>query len=129
MIVCDASAIIDLLLGRPSAAAVARALEGQALAAPELLPVELASTLARLERGGVVSPQAADVALRDVLELPTELIDHRTLLPAAWALRGSVRVADAFYVACAAYLDAPLVTCDGRLARAPVRDATIILIR
>jgi predicted nucleic acid-binding protein len=35
-----------------------------------------------------------------------------------WELRNSVRSYDAYYVALAEALDAPLVTCDDRLARA-----------
>ena len=37
----------------------------------------------------------------------------------AWELRANATVYDAVYVALAELLDAPLVTADGKLARAP----------
>jgi predicted nucleic acid-binding protein len=53
------------------------------------------------------------------------VIDSAALWPVgrtsarAWELRGSVTYYDASYVALAELLDAPLVTLDPRLARAP----------
>ncbi len=41
------------------------------------------------------------------------------MLDRVWQLRDSVRGWDAFYVVLAEALDAPLVTLDARLARAP----------
>lgn len=44
---------------------------------------------------------------------------HAALLGRAWALRANLTVYDAVYVALAEALDARLLTCDARLARAP----------
>jgi len=41
------------------------------------------------------------------------------LLSRTWELRNNVRTWDAFYVALAEVLDAPLLTGDARLAKAP----------
>jgi predicted nucleic acid-binding protein len=45
--------------------------------------------------------------------------DYEALAPRAWVLRHSVTVYDAAYVALAEALDAPMMTLDLRLARAP----------
>ncbi|HEY5117107.1 MAG TPA: type II toxin-antitoxin system VapC family toxin [Nakamurella sp.] len=129
MIVIDASALLDLILLRPNASRVEEALRGQDVAAPELLLVETCSALARLERAGDLLTRDADVAIRDVGELPISLVGHSPLHTRAWALRGSLRVADAFYVACAELLATPLVTSDVRLARAPLSGVAITLVR
>ena len=129
MIVIDASALLDLILLRPNASRVGEALRGQDVAAPELLLVETCSALARLERAGDLHSHDADVAIRDVVEMPISLVGHSPLHTRAWALRGSLRVSDAFYVACAELLSAPLLTSDGRLARAPLSGVAVTLVR
>jgi len=129
MIVIDASALLDLILLRPNASRVGEALRGQDVAAPELLLVETCTELARLERAGDLHTHDADVAIRDVGEMPISLVGHSPLHTRAWALRGSLRVSDAFYVACAELLSAPLLTSDGRLARAPLSGVAVTLVR
>ncbi|UUT34560.1 PIN domain-containing protein [Microbacterium elymi] len=47
----------------------------------------------------------------------------------AWALRASLRISDAFYVAAARLLDADLLTSDARLSNAPVLGVTVVLLR
>ncbi len=129
MIVIDASALLDLILLRPNASRVADALSGQDVAAPELLLVETCSALARLERAGELRSHDADIAVRDLGEMPISLIGHSPLHTRAWTLRGSLRLADAFYVATAELLTATLLTSDGRLARAPLSGVTVTLVR
>lgn len=46
-----------------------------------------------------------------------------------WALRDRLTAYDAVYVALAEALRATLVTCDGRLARAPGSAALVDLVR
>ena len=50
---------------------------------------------------------------------------HTSLLERIWSLRDNLTAYDAAYVALAETLDAPLVTLDARLARAPGVRATI----
>lgn len=129
MIVIDASALLDLILLRPNASRVADAMRGQSVAAPELIVVETSSALARLERAGDLHTNDADIAIRDVGEMPISLVGHSPLHTRAWAMRRSLRVTDAFYVACAEMLSAPLLTSDGRLARAPLSGVAVTLVR
>lgn len=90
--------------------------------------VEVTSAIARLERAGQVSSARASKAMSDLMLMPLHLLGHRMLAAAAWRLRGSIRVTDAFYLASAAAVDAPLVTCDGRLGRAPTGGVQVEVI-
>jgi predicted nucleic acid-binding protein len=53
---------------------------------------------------------------------------HLDLLARAWKLRTNITSYDAMYVALGKALDAPVVTCDAPLAKAPGHRATIELI-
>lgn len=127
MIVVDASAVLELLLGRPSGpAAAARLLDpAEALHAPHLLGIEVAQVLRRFAAAGGLSDERADEARTDYLDLRVERHFHEPLLERIWQLRHNMTAYDAAYVALAEALDAPLVTCDGRLSRAPDHRARI----
>ena len=59
---------------------------------------------------------------------PGERFGHRALLERAWELRATVRGWDAMYVTLAEVLEVPLITLDGRLARATGPRCVIELI-
>lgn len=128
-VVLDASAVVELLLRTPTGLLVARHLDDVAVMAPDLLDVEVCSALARLERSGVITPTDAGDAVLRLGRLPVPRIACELLRDRAWALRDRVRVADAFYVATAALLRGSLLTCDARLARAPLPSIAVTLIR
>lgn len=123
MIVLDASAVVEWLLGRPLAGAVQRRLlrDSPSLHAPHLLAVEVAQVVWRYQRQGVLSAERGALALTALADLDVASYPHEPLLPAIWQLRENLSAYDAAYVALAAALDAPLVTLDGRLASAPHR--------
>jgi predicted nucleic acid-binding protein len=50
------------------------------------------------------------------------------LLPRIWQLRDSASAYDAAYLALAEALDAPLLTCDGKLARSHGHTAKVELV-
>jgi predicted nucleic acid-binding protein len=50
---------------------------------------------------------------------------HKVFLPRIWELRNNLSAYDAVYVSLAEVLDAPLITCDRRLAGAAGHDALI----
>jgi predicted nucleic acid-binding protein len=120
LIVVDASAAIELLLRTPAGALVAERLFDpvESLHAPELIDLEVAQALRRLERADLVDSARAEEALRDFADLALERYSHRLLLPRAWELRANLTIYDAAYVALAELLDAPLLTGDTALARA-----------
>lgn len=121
MIVLDASAVVEWLLGRPLARAVERRLvDGSpSLHAPHLLAVEVAQVIRRYERQGVLSAGRGTAAVTALADLDVASYPHEPLLPAMWALRQNLTAYDACYLALAAALPAPLVTLDRRLASAP----------
>ena len=129
MIVVDASAAVELLLGTARGAAVAERIfdPAETLHAPELLDLEVAQVLRRYERTKLLNGSRAEAALRDLADLPLERYSHRLLLPRAWELRANLTVYDAVYVALAELLGAPLLTGDASLAAAKHR-ATIELL-
>ena len=126
MIVLDASAAVDLIAAdAPSAGLVDRVLAAGELHAPHLIDVEIAQALRRLAAAGALSGDRATDALRDAALLPVRRYPHLALVERAWELRHSLGVYDGVYVALAELLEAPLVTCDGRLARASGHAAVV----
>ena len=130
MIVIDASALLEALLGTPLAAAVNDRLFAprQTLHAPHLLDVEVGQVIHRYARSGQITPQRALAALSDLLALPLHRHSHDFLLPRIWDLRNNLTAYDAAYVALAEMLDSPLLTHDRRLAAAPGHRAQIELV-
>ena len=94
-------------------------LNGQSLAAPELIDLETASVIRRYRAMGQLDDRRAQLALADLVELSFARVSHRSLLARCWELRDDLTIYDAAYVALAERLDAVLVTADARLAGAP----------
>ena len=120
MLVIDASAVVELLVGGRHADWVAGIVRDEVIVAPELVDVEVASALARLQRSELLDPGEADAAITRFATLPIERLGHAGLTLDAWELRCTTRIADAFYAAAANALDCLLVTTDARLGRAGV---------
>ena len=59
------------------------------------------------------------MALEHLRQLDVLRYAHEPLLPRIWDLRQNLTVYDAAYVSLSEALDAPLLTCDARLAGAP----------
>jgi predicted nucleic acid-binding protein len=130
MIVLDASAVLELLLGTPAGLEVAGHLEDTAVAlhAPHLIDVEVAQVLRRYVRESQLSAEDARTAIRDLRDLDLSRHAHEPLLDRVWELRHNFSAYDAVYVALAEVLDARLLTADDRLAHAPGVKKRAILI-
>lgn len=131
MIVLDASAVVELLLDTATGRRVAMLIEDAAtgLHTPHLLDVEVVSALRRFVRDGSLDDEEAQAAIGDLMALDLQRYSHEALLERAWALRANVTTYDAVYVALAEALDARLLTCDSRLARAPGTKMRVELIK
>jgi predicted nucleic acid-binding protein len=121
MIVIDASALIEVLLGSATGARLEGRLlsSDQSLHAPHLIDVEVAQALRRYAIAGELSPERGREALSDLSDFPLCRYPHDFLLPRIWELRPNATAYDAAYLALAETLVAPLVTCDRKLAAAP----------
>jgi predicted nucleic acid-binding protein len=120
MIVVDASALIECLLQTQTGLRVEGRLFGprETLHAPHLLDLEVAQVLRRLAAAGTITPGRGEEALQDLGDLTVHRYPHSPLMARVWELRGSVTAYDAAYLALAEALDAPLLTCDAKLATA-----------
>lgn len=116
MIVIDSSAAILGLLNDGAARAQ---LGGGAVACPHLADSEVAHVLRSKVLRGDLRTEEAERALTTWQRLGIERIGVQGLLPRIWDLKGNLSAYDATYVAVAEALDAPLITADRRLARAP----------
>jgi predicted nucleic acid-binding protein len=130
MLVVDASALTELVLGRPAGVVVGEhfACHGFALHAPHLVDVEVLSALRRLVASGEATAERAGEAIADLLDLPIERYAHDILVPRIWQLRESFSAYDASYVALAEGVaddPVPLLTADARLARAVADHADV----
>ena len=118
MIVLDASALVDFLLLSPGWEQIRDHIAGDVqLAAPDLLSLEVSSTLWRLERAGTITSKESASCLTHAGRLAIQRVPLLDLTGDAWALRQTVRISDAYYVALARRLRWPLLTTDQKLAR------------
>ena len=115
------------MLGSGPAAPISRRIvnPGESLHAPHLLNVEVLHALRRHALRGELSQTRSDEALEDLLDVDVSLYPHAPLVGRIWELRENLTAYDAAYVALAEALDAPLVTMDGRLARASGHHAVV----
>ena len=130
MIVLDASALVELLLETSSGHRVAGLIADPAIAlhVPHLADIEVAQALRRYARDGDIGTTDAETAITVLHTLDLQRHAHEPLLDRVWELRHNMSAYDAAYVALAEVLDARLITCDGRLARAPGSRARIELV-
>ena len=89
--------------------------------------MEIVQALRRLVRLGDIDAERAEQALEDLENLVIERYSHQELLARVWQLRESMTAYDGAYVALAEALDAPLLTCDAKLARSHGHGAIIEL--
>lgn len=124
--VCDSSAIVALLLDSgPDGQWVADSIAGARLLAPSLVMFESSDIIRRHELAGLVSADQAAQAHVDLLELTIEQWPYELLGPRVWELRANLTGYDASYVAVAELSNAPLVTLDRRIGRAPNLRCTV----
>lgn len=120
MRVLDASVITDALAVTGPSGEQARQLlaaENQ-LQAPAIVVAEVTSALQAMTRRGLLDAGAGRKAALQAASLRARMYPFPPFVERAWELRDSVTPYDAWYVALAETLDAPLVTADRRLRRA-----------
>ncbi|MBM0202527.1 type II toxin-antitoxin system VapC family toxin [Micromonospora sp. STR1s_5] len=120
MIVVDASVLADALVDDgPVGDAARAALTGDPhWAAPGQFLVEVISVIRGKVLGGKLGPARAQEAVDTLPSLVIDEVEISGLLDRMWQLRSNVTAYDAAYVAAAELMTCPLVTGDGRLAKA-----------
>ncbi len=127
MIVLDASAAIDLLLGLTASGRL-RVRLGQAqglIVAPHLIDLEVAQVLRRFVSLGKLDAVRAEEALGDFSALGIRRQAHDVLLPRVWELRHNATAYDAAYLALSEVVRAPLITCDPKMSAVPGSSAVV----
>ncbi len=116
----DASVLVAALTATADAKwAESSLLEAEALVAPHLAIAEAANILRRARASGRLPPAEAAAAYRDLMLLDLELFPFAPFAERIWELAAALTVYDAWYVAVAEAVAAPLATLDRRLAQAP----------
>ncbi|GAB4127492.1 MAG: PIN domain-containing protein [Acidobacteriota bacterium] len=117
-VVVDASVVVAALVDGGTLGRWAESiLTGHNLAAPHIMPVEVANILRRAELAGDISMETASLAHADLLELSVNLFPYDPFGTRVWELRLNLTANDAWYVALAEALEVNLATLDSRLAR------------
>jgi predicted nucleic acid-binding protein len=130
VIVLDASAAIEWLIQSSLGTKVDRRLFSLpvTLHVPHLLDAEVAQVLRRYVRDRIITASRGEEALHDLQDLPLIRYAHDILMPRVWELRAVLTAYDAVYVALAELLDAPLLTCDRKIALASGHRAAVEVI-
>jgi len=119
VIVLDSSALVGVLLEQPSADWLLQRMVGTEVCAPAHQTVEAVSAMARMHRAGQISEAALSSAAADAVGLHQQLVPPTAHhVQRALELSSHVRITDGLYVALAEERSCPLLTTDGRLARA-----------
>ncbi len=129
MIVADASAVVELLVGATGTREAVRAeLERRRpVHAPDLLTLEVVSALARHARSGSLSRADHAIVLRAYAALRISRHPSHPLWSRISDLTARHSAYDAAYLALAEMLETPFLTTDRRLAR-NVRGLDVVLV-
>ncbi|CAN5840176.1 type II toxin-antitoxin system ribonuclease VapC1 [soil metagenome] len=118
-LVVDASLVVAALVDSgPTGTWADVVLEAESLAAPHLMLAKAANVLRRAQLAGELSSDLASIAHADLMQLRVELFDYEPFSRRIWELRHNLSVYDAWHVALAETLAAPLATLDNRLVGA-----------
>jgi len=129
VIVVDASVLAPALADDDADGDRAReSLRGEQLVAPELIDLEVVSTLRRAARAKRLDERRSAQALTDLAALPLRRVPHLPLLTRVWELRDNLSAYDASYVALAEAMDTVLLTADGRIKRATGINCEILVV-
>lgn len=128
MLIVDASCLNEVISEGPLADAVRGVLEEfEEMGTPELIDVEVLGLIRRDTTLGLLHESRAAIAVAELNDWCGERFTHRPFSERAWAPRENVRTWDAYYVALAEALDAPMVTLDRRLERADGPECEFII--
>jgi len=118
-IVVDGSALAEVVLRSPRAADIEVLFGDEVLVAPDLVGAEVLSVVRGMLMRRLIDQEQADRAVENLATAPVRRMTTELLTRDMWSMRSNETPYDAGYVALARALDAPLITLDARLVRAP----------
>lgn len=128
MLVLDTSAILDAIAAdEPAPGLIARLASDGDFHAPDLIDIEILHALRGMAIRKEITVERAEDARTDFADTVLLRYPHEPLSDRIWSLRHNLTAYDAAFVALAETLEAPLITCDGRLASSSGHDAEIEL--
>jgi len=128
VIVIDASAMVDALVGTAVNAQLMTLIAQQDVHSPALLDFEVASALRGHALAGRLRTKALNAAMADFAALTIERHAMTDLLPNMLDLRKNFTVYDA-YVVLAKALRSPLVTADSKMSEANLLGVEVMVLR
>lgn len=127
--VIDASVLVDAVADRGARGDAARsAIAGASLAALDVTDAEILQALRGMWLRGELTDAGLLGAARDHASAPLARYPVRAFWPRILELRSNLSAYDAGYVALAEAIDAPLLTRDARLARAPGLRCEVVVL-
>lgn len=118
-LVIDTSAIIAVLMDEPEKAAIVERIKGAELVAPRSVHWEIGNAFsAMFKRNRITLDEAKPAALAMYERMSIEFVDVDLVRSLELAEQLDMYAYDAYILACALDLDAPLLTLDKRLADA-----------
>jgi predicted nucleic acid-binding protein len=132
VIVLDASAVIEVLLDTDLGRRIEQQVWGDLRRtpnAPHLLDVEVMQVVGRLVRSKHLEADAAAAIVDDLRNLDLVRHSHVDLLDRVLEPRSNLTAYDGVYLALAQALNATVLTCDGKLAKAPGSRAKVTVVR
>jgi predicted nucleic acid-binding protein len=128
VLVIDTSAVLEALVARdPARGLVDRLAQDGDLHAPHLIDTEVLHALRRMTGHRQLSDDRAADARTDFADLTLVRYPHEPFNDRVWDLRHNLTAYDATFVALAEALEAPLLTCDARLAAARGHRARVVV--
>jgi predicted nucleic acid-binding protein len=110
--VVDANVFLAVALDEPEKTWLVNVTEGCELAAPSVLPYELANALSSLVKRRSIIPEQAAAVWDVVSSIPVELLDFDVRAALLLAAGQGKYAYDAFYLECALETRCPLLTLD-----------------
>jgi len=118
-LVIDTSAIIAVLMDEPEKAAIVERINGAKLVAPRSVHWEVGNAFsAMFKRNRITLDEAKPAALAMYERMSIRFVDVKIVRSLELAEQLDMYAYDAYILACALDLDAPLLTLDKRLADA-----------
>jgi predicted nucleic acid-binding protein len=117
-IIADTNIFLAAVLEEPEKERIVQMTEGHELVAPDILPFEVGNALTSLLKKKVLKPDEILPVWNAFQSIPAELC--RIDIPAALkiAVECGLYAYDAYFLACAKHLRAPLLTLDRRMITA-----------